>query len=177
MTGMQASMQTRMMLVDAHCHLADKRLAVAGEVGSLIRAASNREGCVRAFAVNGTSQEDWELVQKMSETHSSVIPNFGLHPWFAGKCSSNWLTILKGFFEAVPSAAIGEIGLDKGCAQGKSVDFALQVQVFKQQLDLGKQLQRPISVHCVSAFGDLHEIIQYMYGSETWKRQFSKKPW
>ncbi|XP_057864678.2 uncharacterized protein LOC131072520 [Cryptomeria japonica] len=146
-------------LVDAHCHLADKRLAVA-DVGSLIGAAANAGVC--AFAVNGTSEEDWELVKEMSETHSSVIPNFGLHPWFAGKCTSNWLPILKGFFEAVPSAAVGEIGLDKGCPQGKAVDFALQKEVFRQQLELGMQLQRPISVHCVSAFGELHAIIEEM---------------
>lgn len=146
-------------LVDAHCHLQDKRLAVA-EMGSLIGAAASSG--VRAFAVNGTSEEDWELVKQMSETHSSIIPNFGLHPWFAGKCTSNWFPILKGFFDAVPSAAVGEIGLDKGCPQGKAVDFALQKQVFKQQLELGKQLQRPISVHCVSAFGDLHAILEDM---------------
>jgi TatD DNase family protein len=37
-----------------------------------------------------------------------------------------------------------------------------QTQVFKQQLELARQLQRPASVHCVSAFADLQEILRYV---------------
>lgn len=152
------SVKLPLELFDAHCHLQDGRI---GRVASqLIQTAANVG--VRRFVVNGTSEEDWELVKQMGETHSSVIPCFGLHPWFVGKCSSNWLIVLKSFFETVPSAAVGEIGLDKGCPHGKAVDFVTQTQVFKQQLELARQLQRPASVHCVSAFGDLQEILQEM---------------
>lgn len=35
-----------------------------------------------------------------------------------------------------------------------------QAEVFRAQLQLGQELQRPISVHCVSAFGKLHEMLQ-----------------
>ncbi|PIA50836.1 hypothetical protein AQUCO_01200245v1 [Aquilegia coerulea] len=38
--------------------------------------------------------------------------------------------------------------------------YRLQVQVFRQQLELAKELQRPVSIHCVNAFGDLLEIMQ-----------------
>ncbi|KAL3138174.1 hypothetical protein ABBQ38_005399 [Trebouxia sp. C0009 RCD-2024] len=34
-----------------------------------------------------------------------------------------------------------------------------QAQVFRAQLQLGQKLQRPISVHCVGAFGRLHEML------------------
>lgn len=152
------TLKLQLQLFDAHCHLQDGRI---GHVASqLIQTAANVG--VRRFVVNGTNEEDWELVKQMGETHSSVIPCFGLHPWFVGKCSSNWLTVLRGFFETVPSAAVGEIGLDKGCPQGKAVDFITQTQVFKQQLELARQLQRPASVHCVSAFADLQEILREM---------------
>ncbi|RVW28787.1 hypothetical protein CK203_108260 [Vitis vinifera] len=61
------------------------------------------------------------------------------------------------------------IGLDKG-SRGREIDFVnqfylfyflFQVEVFQQQLELAKQLKRPVSVHCVRAFGDLLQIMQY----------------
>ncbi|KAL5985771.1 hypothetical protein ACLOJK_027758 [Asimina triloba] len=36
----------------------------------------------------------------------------------------------------------------------------MKVQVFQQQLELAKELERPVSVHCVRAYGDLMEILQ-----------------
>jgi TatD DNase family protein len=32
--------------------------------------------------------------------------------------------------------------------------------VFQRQLELAKELERPVSVHCVRAFGDLLEILK-----------------
>ncbi|XP_050224995.1 uncharacterized protein LOC126674569 isoform X2 [Mercurialis annua] len=54
---------------------------------------------------------------------------------------------------------VSEIGLDKG-SHGKKIDFLDQVEVFRQQLELAKQLNKPASVHCVRAFGDLLEIMK-----------------
>ncbi|KAB2618925.1 deoxyribonuclease tatdn3 [Pyrus ussuriensis x Pyrus communis] len=54
---------------------------------------------------------------------------------------------------------VSEIGLDKG-SHGKKVDFADQVNVFRQQLELAKELKRPASIHCVQAFGDLLQIMK-----------------
>ncbi|EEF38379.1 deoxyribonuclease, putative [Ricinus communis] len=53
------------------------------------------------------------------------------------------------------------IGLDKG-SHGKKIDFVDQVEVFQQQLELAKELNRPVSVHCVRAYGDLLESMKSM---------------
>ncbi|KAL3851282.1 hypothetical protein ACJIZ3_013164 [Penstemon smallii] len=95
----------------------------------------------------------------MSDSHSSIIPNFGLHPWFITERTPDWLNTLKEFLAANPSAAVGEIGIDKGSI-GKKIDFRDQVEVFRLQLQLAKELKRPASVHCVRAFGDLLEILK-----------------
>ncbi|XP_078165050.1 uncharacterized protein LOC144559792 isoform X2 [Carex rostrata] len=95
----------------------------------------------------------------MSDEYPSIIPSFGLHPWFVAGRSTNWFDTLKGFFIDTPYAAVGEIGLDKS-PHGKTIDFTKQVEVFQQQLKLAKELQRPVSVHCVSAFGDLLKILK-----------------
>ncbi|XP_021818743.1 uncharacterized protein LOC110760737 isoform X5 [Prunus avium] len=136
-----------MKLFDAHCHLQDPR--IFDKAPQLIAAAVD-SGVVR-FACNGVSE--------ISESYPCVIPCFGLHPWYVAERTPNWLNTLKQFFEATPSAAVGEIGLDKG-SQGKKVDFTDQVNVFRQQLELAKELKRPASIHCVRAFGDLLQIMK-----------------
>lgn len=142
-------------LFDAHCHLQDPRIAAVAP--ALIRAAG-ASGVAR-FAVNGTSEKDWHLVKQMAEDHPAVVPCFGLHPWCVPERSPDWMNLLRGFFAETPEAAVGEIGLDKG-SHGKTINFGEQVEVFQRQLELAKELARPVSVHCVRAFGDLLEVLK-----------------
>ncbi|PSS04757.1 TatD family protein [Actinidia chinensis var. chinensis] len=144
-----------MKLFDSHCHLQDPR--IFNKVPQLIRTALDT-GLVR-FAVNGISEEDWHLVKNMSDCYPSVIPCFGLHPWYVAERTPSWLGTLKEFFESTPAAAVGEIGLDKG-SRGREIDFTDQIEVFRLQLELAKELKRPASVHCVRAFGDLIQILK-----------------
>ncbi|KAF5201123.1 3'-5' ssDNA/RNA exonuclease TatD [Thalictrum thalictroides] len=143
-------------LFDSHCHLQDPR--IYNVAPQLIQTAF--DSGVLHFAVNGVSEKDWHLVKKMGEEYPScIIPCFGLHPWYVAERTPNWFNILKDLFDSTPSATIGEIGLDKG-SRGKQIDFIDQAQVFRQQLELAKELQKPVSIHCVRAFGDLLEIMQ-----------------
>ncbi|KAG0496748.1 hypothetical protein HPP92_001439 [Vanilla planifolia] len=142
-------------LFDAHCHLQDPRISALAP--HVIQSAVEA-GVVR-FAVNGVSEKDWHIVKQLGEQHSSVIPCFGLHPWYVMERSPLWLQSMKVLFATIPFAAVGEIGLDKG-SHGKNIDFSEQVDVFQQQLLLAKELERPVSIHCVRAFGEILQIIQ-----------------
>ncbi|KAF3793235.1 putative metal-dependent hydrolase [Nymphaea thermarum] len=142
-------------LFDAHCHLQDPRII---QLAPQLIDCAVRSGVVR-FAVNGISEKDWHLVKQMGEQYDCVVPSFGLHPWFVEERTTNWLTSLRDLFRNTPEAAVGEIGLDKG-SRGKQIDFTTQVEVFREQLELAKELGKPVSVHCVRAFGDLQEILQ-----------------
>ncbi|KAG5108682.1 hypothetical protein JHK84_045589 [Glycine max] len=147
-------------LLDAHCHLQDPR--ILSKAPHLIKTAQDTG--VAYFAVNGVSEQDWHSVKQLAETYPSVIPCFGLHPWFVKERSPNWFQTLKEYFDSTPSAAVGEIGVDKG-SHGKKIDFSEQIEVLRQQLELAKELNKPASVHCVRAFGDLLELmkIQKLY--------------
>ncbi|KAM7500835.1 hypothetical protein LguiA_025249 [Lonicera macranthoides] len=144
-----------MKLFDSHCHLQDPR--IFNKAPQVIKTALDT-GIVH-FAVNGVSEKDWHLVKEMSDNYPCIVPSFGLHPWFVPDRTPNWFNTLKEAFEATPAAAVGEIGLDKG-SHGKEIDFTIQVEIFRQQLELAKQLKRPASVHCVRAFGDLLPIMK-----------------
>ncbi|XP_031260707.1 uncharacterized protein LOC116118891 [Pistacia vera] len=151
----KTAFHTKKTLFDAHCHLQDPR--IFHKAPQIFETTLNSG--VLHFAVNGVSEKDWHLVKQMSENYSSVIPCFGLHPWFIQERTPHWFPTLKEFFQASPSAAIGEIGLDKG-SRGREIDFVDQVEVFRQQLEFAKELNRPASIHCVRAFGDLLEIMK-----------------
>ncbi|XP_073153036.1 uncharacterized protein [Henckelia pumila] len=142
-------------LFDSHCHLQDSRILNLSS--KLIKEALDTG--VAHFAVNGVSEKDWHLVKEMNDSYPCVIPNFGLHPWFIRERTPAWLATLKEYLASTPAAAVGEIGLDKGSV-GKQIDFTDQAEVFRQQLQLAKELKRPASVHCVRAFGDLLDILK-----------------
>ncbi|CAO2823787.1 unnamed protein product [Amaranthus hypochondriacus] len=144
-----------MKLFDAHCHLQDPRIFSLAP--QLIR--SSLDSGIAHFAVNGVSENDWHLVKQMSESHPSVVPCFGVHPWFVPERTDRWFTVLRQYCDSMPSAAVGEIGIDKG-SRGREIDFDDQVEVFKKQLELAKELKRPASVHCVRAFGDLLDVMR-----------------
>ena len=108
----------RARLFDAHCHLqAHCHLRKAAEVG------------VAALACNGCWQDDWARVAELcadgggssggggaSSSGSSsgaalptVVPNFGLHPWWVARRSPDWLERLRAALLAHPTAGLGEV--------------------------------------------------------------------
>ncbi|CAL9776265.1 unnamed protein product [Musa acuminata subsp. burmannicoides] len=155
MSGVGVARQAGVVKIfDAHCHLQDRRIASVAP--QLIRTAL--DSGVQRFVVNGVSEMDWHIVKQMGDEYPSIIPCFGLHPWYVNERSPNWFKSLREFLAETPGAAVGEIGLDKG-AHAKNIDFGEQVDVFRQQLELAKVLEKPVSVHCLRAFGDLLEIM------------------
>lgn len=146
-----------MALFDVHCHLQDSR--ILNKAADLIRVASERG--VKWMAVNGTSEEDWQTVKQMGEDHAFVIPCYGLHPWYVLERSQDWLSTLRSMLENDPTSAMGEVGLCQS-KRGKLVPENLQLEVLRQQLHLARELHRPVSVHCVRAFGPLTELLKEM---------------
>ncbi|CAM6093419.1 unnamed protein product [Calypogeia fissa] len=63
--------------------------------------------------------------------------------------------------EANPTAGLGEAGLDLG-TRGREIDETLQVDILREQLNLGRDLQRPVSIHCVRAIGPLQGLLSKM---------------
>lgn len=105
----------------------------------------------------GTEEEDWAGVLGLKERYpKAVIASFGLHPWYAGRRSGQWLKRLEECLASVPSG-VGEIGLDFAL---EGLDSKTQEEVLRSQLELAVRLKRPVSLHCRKAWDALLGILK-----------------
>jgi TatD DNase family protein len=81
------------------------------------------------------------------------------------------LTALRAQLLADPCGAVGEIGLDRWIINGIRPDdprltglrvapLPEQAEVFTAQYTLAAELNRPASIHCVQAWGALHDLLK-----------------
>ena len=139
-------------MIDSHLHLQDERLQ-AHLAGIL---ATVRGAGVSRMLVNGTHPEDWASVENLSFRFPGILPSFGLHPWWVSEVTDGWGEMLEAFLQRNPSAGVGEIGLDKWI---KGANFNRQREVFTEQLKIAQRLSRPVSMHCLQAWGSLRECL------------------
>ncbi len=144
---------------DAHCHLQDERLSSWLD--------QNREslsaGSIRRWVVNGTQPSDWEKVLELGAQFDGVIPSIGLHPWYLNTVDVGWKETLKSCVDST-MCAVGEIGLDRWI---KGYDIDAQTDAFLFQYRLAQERGRPVSIHCLRAWGLLLELLEKEGVSET----------
>lgn len=141
-----------MKLFDAHNHIQDERLFP--DLGKVMERAV-AAGVVK-MGVKGCCEGDWLRVIQIMETYAGIVPSFGLHPWFIKDRSVDWLQTLEQLLREYPQAAVGEIGIDHAIEERNDAD---QENVFFQQLELARKLERPVSIHCRRAWGRLIELL------------------
>ena len=98
-----------------------------------------------------------ELVNQYPWKFIENIPHFsiGIHPWYIDlNRIERDLEIIEQKLQTKNCLALGECGLDKRI----EIDFDLQIKVFESQLKLAQKYQKPVIIHCVSAFQELIEI-------------------
>lgn len=139
-------------MIDCHLHLQD---AVFSKSLPEIIATIRSLGITR-LVVNGCHPGDWAEVERLALLYPEVMPSFGLHPWWTDEAATRHLVELERYLQRNPNAGIGEIGLD-GVRQGKGFD--VQRSLFRAQLDIAVALDRPISIHCVKAWGSLLDCL------------------
>lgn len=155
-------------LVDAHCHLHDKRLwsnesCLRRQLfeGVLFRA---REAHVQYAVSCATHEEDWRALEHLIEQQKymsilKIIPSFGIHPWWSHRANPDSLEQLRDILMRYPAASVGEIGLCKS-VRGRQVPLDVQVEASKAQLRIAAELKRACVLHCVGHYGKLLETLQ-----------------
>lgn len=137
---------------DTHSHLQDQRYGTG--VAAVIDRA--RAVGVTHMVACGTEESDWGAVLGLAQRHSSVIPMLGLHPWFIEQASPDWFRTLERRVREQP-IGIGECGLDFAL---ESFDRDAQEAVFKAQLRLAREADRPVSIHCRRAWERLELLVR-----------------
>lgn len=160
-------------LFDAHNHLHDEWLSPHRHRILADLATAGVKGCV----VNGSNETDWPQVLALCspiKDHPqlvTLIPSFGLHPWEVGNRTPDWQRNLLRHLDAAPHVGVGEIGLDRWMLErARPEDPRLtglrrapldeQIEVFRWQLTVAAERSLPASVHCLDAFGALHEVLR-----------------
>lgn len=141
--------------LDSHCHLPTPD--IASKLGQ-ITAKSKHPNADRYFC-NATCEKDWQAMLGLAAKERTIVPFLGVHPWFAETVIPGWAERLLSLLQQT-SSGIGETGLDSCC----HVNFDRQQQVFLIQLQIASELQRPLVIHCVKAWGRLLEILERFIG-------------
>ena len=134
-----------MKLQDAHLHLSPDAADIGGSAAA---------GVERLF-INSTCRSDREALKTAlkltADVKQSVLPFYGLHPWFAGSEQMAWEELMETLTGT--HSAVGECGLDFSGRYRQSRDR--QIEIFELQLAAASELERPLSVHCVRAWEQL----------------------
>lgn len=102
-----------------------------------------------------------EVVNQYPWEFDALIPSYsiGIHPWYIDENRLETdLEIIKEKLHLPECFALGECGIDKRI----EVSLELQIFVFKQQLELVKETQKPIVLHCVAAYEEVIAIKKEM---------------
>jgi len=102
-----------------------------------------------------------EVVNQYPWEFGTSIPNYsiGIHPWYIdeNRLESD-LEIIKEKLQLSECLALGECGLDKRV----EIPLDLQLSVFKKQLEIVKQTNKPVVLHCVAAYDEVIAIKKEM---------------
>lgn len=118
------------------------------------------------------SEGDYEVRSILSTSPSDSILNFdlqdvwfscGIHPWDTSDSEEDF-QLLADSLTKEKLIAIGEIGLDK--LKGQAMD--VQIAVFRRQIELADQVNKPIIVHCVKAWDELISLFKEYKTSVPW---------
>lgn len=114
------------------------------------------------FFLNSINQEEWIMLKDLFNKNNNIIPFFGIHPWFINDITESWFYDLEQIIKSDDRYYVGEIGLDKIMEKKHGSIFSMdkQVEIFKKQLVLSKEYNRPVAIHCVKAWDLLFEILE-----------------
>lgn len=128
-------------LIDSHAHIYLREYA--DDFAAMLQRAA--DAGVAAMLVVGTDIPSSRDAVELAERHPQLYAAVGIHPHDAGTASEADFAVLRELALAGPKVvAIGEIGLD--FYRDRSPRH-LQDQVFRRQLRLARELNKPVVVH------------------------------
>ena len=148
-----------MMLIDSHAHLEMPEFESDLEE-VILRAKASGVGYI--FTV-GTEKKDWQRTLEIAGSHPSVYAILGVHPHNAKEINDQTYGTLRDLCRNEKVKAYGEIGLD---FFRNLSPRDIQVERFRQQIGLARDLGLPIIVHDREAHQETLEILESEKGGD-----------
>lgn len=151
-------------MIDTHCHLTEERL-MADIEGVLERA---KENGVEKIIVPGTSVEDSMKVIGLTEKYEEVYGVVGVHPEEIAHCTFDIAHLKRLVAGNKKIVGIGEIGMENyERTQGiensrKMANLEIQVEIFRMQLELAVEMNKPVVIHNREANKEIMEVMNSM---------------
>ncbi len=141
-------------IFDSHAHYNDEQFD--NDRNSLL--ASLPEAGIVGIINCGTDVNSSNKSIELAEKYPFVYAACGFHPEDADKADEEGFEKIKLMLSHKKCVAVGEIGLDY---YWDNVPKEKQIEVFKKQLEMAKELDLPVIIHDREAHGDTMEIVKH----------------
>ncbi len=142
-----------MQLIDTHVHINFD--VFQSDLGNL--QDRWREAGVVHLVHSCVEPKEFAQIQSIADRFPEMSFAIGLHPLDAQKWKDNTAQeILTAAQSDRRVVAIGEMGLDFYKADNRD----RQIEVFRAQLEIAYQLDKPVIIHCRDAASELREVLQ-----------------
>ena len=141
------------MLIDSHAHL--EMPEFKKDLEAIIQRA--KESGVEYIFTVGTERRDWKRAVEIAESHPSIFAILGVHPHNAKEIDGQTYPMLRELCRNEKVKAYGEIGLD---FFRNLSPRDLQLERFREQIGLAKELGLPVVIHDREAHQETLEILK-----------------
>ncbi|WP_428741042.1 TatD family hydrolase [Tenacibaculum sp.] len=115
---------------------------------------------------SSTQKDVFSIENKYPNSTDFSTPfSIGIHPWYISENSlQNDLKIIEEQLNSEKCYALGECGLDRIT----EIDLSLQLEVFRQQIQLSEKHNKPLIIHCVKAFQEIIQLKKEIKPKQPW---------
>jgi len=141
------------MLIDTHCHLFydDLKNDLPGVLDRAHDLGVNRFICV------ATNIEDARECLLIGESHENIFASAGVHPHDAKDAPEDFVDQIYDIMTFDSMVAVGEMGLD----YFRNIsDPEIQKNVFRAQMGIAQDLEKPVIFHNRDADNDVIKILK-----------------
>ena len=133
---------------DWHCHLYESVFDLDRDD---VIARAKAVGITR-FCCDASKESDWIDIENLYKQYggTTIRPGFGIHPWFSDATQPGWQDRLISKLNQYSDAVVAEIGID--WIRRAYVPFDVQMKTFLEQMEIARELNRSVTIHCVRAW-------------------------
>lgn len=139
--------------LDSHCHINDE--AFKDDIDDVLQRMVNSD--VRKAMLISSYIEDYEYGFSISHPEIELKHSLGIYPGDVNDVDEQLFDRFAELYKEDRCQAIGEIGLDYHWDKDNK---ERQIEIFRKQLLLAKQLNKPIIVHSRDAIQDTYDLMK-----------------